>query len=125
MGQIDDIKDSLTDQQYMSIVENIGKARAKEEDCTVYSAKIITLGSRLMHNGHTLVVFDDQRVLLQMSKERYQSLRMDILRRGVVYVDNGSDVVVLYSSLNSEVPVQIEMTSYLAVIDLRPLRDLI
>jgi hypothetical protein len=119
MEIMDDIKEKLSDNEYLQIVNTLQTSRRdKEARMQLYACVVLHPKQSLKTSGELIVRVEPSSVLLQLTQARYNILKTAISRFGFAEVSRPPDV--LYSDLEKPSPVTIQLSQDMVVIRIRP-----
>ena len=121
MEIMDDIKEKLSDKEYLGIVNSLQSSRRDTETrMQLYACVVLYPKQSLKTSGELIVRVEHSSVLLQLTQARYNILNTEIARFGFAEVSRPPDV--LYSDLEKPSPVTIQLSQNMVVIRIRPAR---
>lgn len=117
MSQLDDVKEKLTDGEYISLVDNLAAARRDFDNTKTYNCKVVRQYTYLTPTGNTAVSLLTAPKIIQMGKERLAQMRSEITQYGACLYDETEDRVLYRGS-----GVTLNMSGAIAVVSIRAIR---
>jgi hypothetical protein len=118
MEIIDNVKEKLSDNEYLQIVNTLQRSRLDAEiGVRLYTCTILQQKPALKTSGEIIVRIEPSSVLLQLTQRRYHTLKTAIARFGFAEVPRPPDV--LYSNPGKPLPVTIQLSQSMVVVRIR------
>ena len=119
MGLMDDIKEKLSDQEYLQIVNALRTHRSDAEKVTkLYACTVMRQNQKIRPSGETIVYIEPSPVLFQLTRRRHRTLQTAIARFG--FAEISRPPTVLYSSLERSLPITIQLSQTMVVTSIGP-----